>query len=669
MIVGGEWWVYSTEACYLAVLLLSFEKLYRQNSWYLFPPAIAFFSILNPFRLYFVGVFLFIYFLFRHFSSEDPSFKKLFTVGLKMVIFGFLGIIISSLIFIANCQMLIESPRVSGNLALFKTFFSIPVFSLERPDYYLTALLRFFSSDLIGNGRTYTGWHNYFEAPMFYIGLLPLLLMPQVFLFSTRRNKIVYFVFFLIIIIPAIFPFFRYALFLFSGDYYRTFSLFVSLFFLFFCLYALNELDTRKYINVYVLIGTLIVLIIILYFPLPNIITNINDGSTFDFQYPQGAMLINKYIRTAISIFLILYMILILLFKYSSIKVTPFLRIILILVISVEICYMNSEVLNNRLALSSIQMNQKFDYNDYSKDAVDYINAIDKEFFRINKSFRHGPTGSIPFNDAKVQGYYGTPSYDTFSQKYYIRFLEEMNIIKKGDVTSGLYSIGLMYRPLLWSIASIKYHISSYNLFKNEMLNGYDLIATNGYINIYKNNHFLPLGFTYTQFISFNQFRDLSPLLKDQILQKAFVVDEPIDNELKRKLKELQLNDVSEYYSSDSYFYDIDLLKKDTLNITHFSQNSINGTIKLNTPKLLFFSIPYDKGWNAIIDNKKVKPLLCNIGFTGFLLEPGNHSIKLIYKPPYFTVSLILSIIGLLVYIGLIIVDLLVLNRRSMIKS
>ena len=37
MFVGGQWWIFSTEACYLAILLLSFEKLYRQNSWCLFP--------------------------------------------------------------------------------------------------------------------------------------------------------------------------------------------------------------------------------------------------------------------------------------------------------------------------------------------------------------------------------------------------------------------------------------------------------------------------------------------------------------------------------------------------------------------------------------------------------------------------------------------------------
>ena len=280
MIIGGQWWVFSTEACYLALLLLGFEKLYRQNTGYLLTLAIALFAILNPFRLYIYGIFLIIYFLFKHLTSEEPTLKKFFTVSLKMAGFGFLGIIISSFIFVANCQYLLESPRVGGNFSFFKTLFSIPVFSFERQEHYVTAILRLFSGDLLGNGKNYTGWHNYLEAPLFYIGLLPLLLMPQVFLSSNNRKKIVYASFLIVILIPVIFPFFRYALFLFTGDYYRSFSIFVSLSFLFLGLYALDEIDREYSMNTYVLLGTLFILLLILYFPYPTEITNINisDG-------------------------------------------------------------------------------------------------------------------------------------------------------------------------------------------------------------------------------------------------------------------------------------------------------------------------------------------------------------------------------------------------------
>ena len=669
MIIGGEWWVFSTEACYLALLLLGFEKLYRQNTGYLFTLSIALFAILNPFRLYIYGIFLIIYFLFRHLASEEPTLKKFFTVSLKMTGFGFLGIIISSFIFVANYQHLLESPRGGGNFSYFKTLFSIPVFSFERQEHYVTAILRLFSSDLMGNGTNYTGWHNYLEAPLFYIGLLPLLLMPQVFLSSSNnRKKIVYASFLIVILIPVIFPFFRYALFLFTGDYYRSFSIFVSLSFLFLGLYALDGIDREYSINTYLLLGTLFILILILYFPYPTEITNINiaDGSIYTFhQNNTGVILINTGLRPVISIFLVLYTGLILLFKYESCR--PYVRILLILILSIEIGYMNAGILNNRHALSPENISALFN----TKDAVDTIKVNDKEFFRINKNPKLAPFYELIYNNAKVEGYYGTTCYDSFNQKYYVRFLEEMDIIEEGDEWQSRYSIGLMTQPLLGSFASIKYYIGLNTDYSTMMLMNYVPLKTIKNIILYKNNHFLPLGYTYDHFIPISEFRKLTQLQKELTIYKAVVVEEPIDDTITRKLmnydiKEIPRNITIENIAIGSHLRDIDLLRKDTFKIDKFSQNNISGTIKLDTPKLLFFTIPYDKGWNIIIDNNQIKPLLTNVGFIGFMLEPGRHDIKLYYEPSYFIASLCVSLVGLIIYLGLILIHF--INKRKEIK-
>ena len=55
MIVGGQWWFFSTEACLLSILLLGFEKLYRQNKWHIFTLAVALIAAHNPFELYTSG--------------------------------------------------------------------------------------------------------------------------------------------------------------------------------------------------------------------------------------------------------------------------------------------------------------------------------------------------------------------------------------------------------------------------------------------------------------------------------------------------------------------------------------------------------------------------------------------------------------------------------------
>ena len=107
-------------------------------------------------------------------------------------------------------------------------------------------------------------------------------------------------------------------------------------------------------------------------------------------------------------------------------------------------------------------------------------------------------------------------------------------------------------------------------------------------------------------------------------------------------------------YTFDLFYKNIDDRRQDTLSISRFSENRIQGTISSTTNKLLFFSIPYDKGWHAIIDGKPVQPMLCNLGFMGFFIDPGKHQVELFYRPPFFTLSLMLSIGGILLYLGLI---------------
>lgn len=92
----------------------------------------------------------------------------------------------------------------------------------------------------------------------------------------------------------------------------------------------------------------------------------------------------------------------------------------------------------------------------------------------------------------------------------------------------------------------------------------------------------------------------------------------------------------------------------DTLQITRFTENRIEGKISPNARKLLFFSIPYDRGWSAKIDGKPADLYLCNIGFIGMTIEPGPHKIELSYLPVYFYQSMLVSILGLLIFTGAI---------------
>ena len=50
------------------------------------------------------------------------------------------------------------------------------------------------------------------------------------------------------------------------------------------------------------------------------------------------------------------------------------------------------------------------------------------------------------------------------------------------------------------------------------------------------------------------------------------------------------------------------------------------------TSGLVVFTIPYDKGFSAVIDGQKAEILPCDIAFMAVAVEPGSHEIRFRYR-------------------------------------
>lgn len=127
------------------------------------------------------------------------------------------------------------------------------------------------------------------------------------------------------------------------------------------------------------------------------------------------------------------------------------------------------------------------------------------------------------------------------------------------------------------------------------------------------------------------------------------------------QIQDLKITELSaeNYYSN--YQDTVKNRKEDVFNITSFEQDKIKGRISLDRDKMVFFSIPYDKGWEITVDGKKQTLETVNLAFMGIELPEGDHTILLKYKPPLYTPSILISIAGCL---GLFI---LILNHKKII--
>lgn len=635
MILGSGWYGHSAFIVFGAFFLFSFEKLFNENIWYYFPLSVVLVVSRSPFYLYILSVFLLLYSIFRILYAGGWSIKKSCLLYIKLAGLGFLGLAMVAP-FVANDLLrIMESPRVGGDAGYFNQLMNASIFSFGSFSHNITAVLRLFSNDLLGAGSDFSGWYNYLEAPNFYCGLITLLLFPQIFYFTDKRRKII-FSFIIIWVFVVIFPFFRHALYLFTGDYYKGGLSFILPFtLLFYSLQALDSVFKKETINRKLLLSTLILLLGVLYFP---------------YTLLDKKLLIVKEIRLFVSVFLILYTFILYFWGRHIIKIKTF-RICILSLICIEAYMFSYITTNSRVVLTAKDLQQNVGYNDESLHVVEAIKEKDVGFYRIEKDYLSGIAIHGSLNNSLIQNYYGTSSYQQWNQKYYIRFLAETGVIDSNNEAMTRWAPGLSDRPLLQTISSVKYFIS-----KKEVPDFYKITYKKlyrfGEILALENKYFLPLGFTYNRHITRSDFMKLNNLQKEMVLFKAFVTEN--DAESLQGFERFDVNKLKDIYTYKEYEDDVKKLSQDTMNIITHNQNNIKGNIQVKGSKLLFFSIPYDKGWHIFIDGKKQKSWLVNIGFMGVIIPDGVHEIELTFTPPFLISGYLVMFFSFVLYVLLI---------------
>jgi len=370
MIVGAGWG-FSGHIFKAVFLLFAFEQLFLKKRWYFFPFAVIYLST-NVFVFFLYSIFFLLYIIFRYFSERENNILDFFKLTGKIILLGIVGLMMYvTQLFISFIKMF-YSPRVAGNASYTQTL-SGGEDIVNQSSIIPTTILRFFSSDILGTGSNFQGWNNYLEAPLFYIGLLTLLIFPQVFIYLDKRKKIVFGSFLGFWTLTLLIPWLRHAFLAFTGDYFRYgFDFFIPFTLLFFAVYALNELDKTFKINYKLLGATLLVLLVALFFPYKSLPITAIDNS----------------LRMTIVALLFIYSILLILMsqpKYKSIA-----QIVLILLVTAELSYFSYKSYAERVPVTKTEFEKNAGgYKDGTIKAVDYIKSIDETlFYRTEKDYQ-----------------------------------------------------------------------------------------------------------------------------------------------------------------------------------------------------------------------------------------------------------------------------------------
>ena len=611
LMLNGQQYYYVNKVLFFIILLYALEKYFQSKGKILFFIAL----VLNFTDLYFFYqnvLFVFIYIVFRSLYNND-DFKVFFNKLYKIIIIGFAALLASSIVLLPYLFVLGSGPRISTeNIDLGKM-----IFSFQPMNFYFDVIGRFYSNNLSGNGFNYFG--DYLVIPEIYSGLLTLLLLPQLISIKNKQHKKALLFLQLYLIATLIFPFFANLFTAFQAMYFRwTYGIIV--FNLVILAFVLNSILKEKRLNIKLLNFTFFCLIALLLFFW--MYYRRHDGE-WNWDEVKGAIYTvkNRTIKLVILRLLIYLSIYVVLLRFiNKYKVTV--GIILVLVVSSELISENYSTFYNR----KIVEKDKSPYENKSKKVINYIKSIDKSnFYRIEKEYLSYGTGFV-FNDALVHDYFGLKTYNSYNNKGYMSFSKGFNLVKKDHWPNILpsWKLDLYKRYNLLSLFSVKYLLSEKQILDSSLV----FLNKKQGIYIYKNLKVKSLGFTYSKTILRKDFNKLSNFDKDRLVLTNLIVDE-------KDSKILTLNN-----SRDIEF--------DEFKIKHFENSEIKGSINSKQNSILFFSIPFDKGWEIEVNGKDVNIFKVNIGFIGIPIKKGLNKIELKYTPPLLKLGIFISIFTLL---------------------
>ena len=158
----------------------------------------------------------------------------------------------------------------------------------------------------------------------------------------------------------------------------------------------------------------------------------------------------------------------------------------------------------------------------------------------------------------------------------------------------------------------------------------YDQMA--GY-NVWENDFYIPMGFTYDEYILKEELDTVADGSKAAMMLNAVALD--AEQTFKYKDVLSHTDDLDSYvYSYTSYYDACHARSEKTVENLTRTKNGVTAESHFEYDEFVFFSIPYESGWSAYIDDKPVDLEKVNIGFMGLVVPAGDHEIELHYETP-----------------------------------
>ena len=102
-------------------------------------------------------------------------------------------------------------------------------------------------------------------------------------------------------------------------------------------------------------------------------------------------------------------------------------------------------------------------------------------------------------------------------------------------------------------------------------------------------------------------------------------------------------------YHDDVWKQAYNQLATQQMEITEYTDSSLEGYLSSDGEHKVFTSIPYDKNWKIYVDGKRVKTDAIADAFLSFTVGNGEHQVRMVYSNPYILVGILISLLSVFV--------------------
>ncbi len=599
-------------------LLFSLDEYMYNNKKGLFPLFVAI-NLLNNY-FFFLGqvVFLIIYFTVKVLIKDyEFNFKRFFTLAFESVLGFFMGCIL----IIPTIPSLLLNPRVDRSL----TDFGIWMYG-EVQQYFAILFSALLPPDPAYNPSFFTQGAIKWTSLSIFIALGGLY---GFFLFFKKKRNSSFFVIFSVCILFAFVPILNSSFYAFNTSYYARWFYMPSL-----MLVGMNMqgfsfekediLNSLKYVYTLLIIPVLFALT-----------PSKNDDGNFKLGISEDPEI---FVSSIFIAFLSIYILQFIINRYyGDEKYEKRLfcgAVTMILLFSIT-----------HMGFSKIpQESADSLYKIQNYDIIDEFNLYDdneNQDFRID-NFQSYNNFGLFVNYPSLQFFNSTVN------PYILEFYPSVGV--KRDVSSKPEKDIYALRGLL----SVKYYVTP-NWEAENLKEGLQTLTftehhTSYPYTIFKNDYFVPFGFTLDYYVSYNDLEVVEDINRSNILMRALAFeDTSVLKDYTANISALPLEELSDI-SFETYLLDCENRQEEAGHYFEMRGDGFTSKINLEEDNFVFYSVPFDEGFTAYVNGEEAEILKVNYGLMAVFAPSGENEIIFEYKTPYLDLSLTLSFVSIIIY-------------------